>query len=220
MRSFLRVAAFGALLSVGLFSGSALACKGTTTLFRDDFSSEDPAWGLTDPTTAKVADGAMQVTTKAGGYYANLLYQGMNFPGADACIDIVFPATPTKAATQGGFGVWTGRGWDFIYIASDGTAGVQGLQGNNWVTPVPARKAASLKATPGATNTLRIVWAAPPADNAKAAPDPFITIYINDALFIKYKAVPNSNNDRALAIYAVTEGTTYLFKNLAVTQPQ
>ncbi len=140
----------------------------------------------------------------------------MNFPGADACIDIIAPPALGKTPSQGGLGLWTGRGWNFIFITSDGTAGVQGLQDGSWVTPVPTRKFDAIKTAPNAVNQLRAVWKAPPDSNSATAPDPYIMVFINDKPFIKYKAVPNAN--RAVAIYADTEGAVYQFKNLAITQ--
>ena len=215
VKSGLRFSMVGAVFVVAMSTSAALACKGPTTLFRDDFTDEDPAWAL-DHSIGQIADGAMKVTTKPQTYF-DPYYQGMNFPAGDACIDIVSPSTPSKTPTQAGLGLWTSRGWNFIYIASDGTAGVTGLQDNNWVNPVPARKFDGIKLTPGADNQLRVVWSAPPAQNATTPPDQYVQIFINDKLFIKYKTPPNA--DRAIAIYADTEGATYEFKNLVITNP-
>lgn len=209
-----RLAMLGAVISLSLASTSAFACKGATTLFSDVFTDEDPAWAL-DHSIATVEDGAMKVTTAANRIY-DPSYQGMNFPGGDACVDIVNPSTPTKAVTQAGLALWTGRGWNFIYIQSDGQAGVTGLQSNNWINPVPARKFDGINTGAGAVNRLRIVWSAPPADNSNTPPDPYVQVFINDKPFIKYKTVPNQ--DRSLGIYADSEGATYQFKNLIVTQ--
>jgi hypothetical protein len=213
----LRTTVLGAVVCLAMYSSSALACKGPTTLLRDDFTDEDPAWGLTDHTNAQIGGGALKVTSDPGHFF-NLYYQGMNFPAGDACVDIVFPTTPVKNVTQGGLGLWTGRGWDFVFINSDGTAGVQGLQNNDWINPVPARKFDAIKTAPGAVNQLRLVWKAPPASNSTVAPDPYVQIFINDKPFIKYKTVPNPN--RAISIYADTEGAQFEFRNLAVTLSQ
>src|ERR1700722_18623465 len=104
LKSFLRVAALSSLFAIGL-SGSALACKGATTLLRDDFTDEDPAWGIDDHNLATVADGALKMTTQPGHIYY-LFYQGINFPGADACVDIVNPSAADKQQQQAGFGIW------------------------------------------------------------------------------------------------------------------
>ena len=215
LKNLLRFTLFGTIVSLGMSSGSALACKGATLQLRDDFTDEDPAWGLTERNIAQIGNGALTVNTAVNTYFS-LYYQGMNFPAADACVDIVSPTTPVKAVTSAGLGIWTGRGWNYIYINSDGTAGVTGLQDNNWVNPVPVRKFDGIKTGPGAVNTLRLVWSAPPAANATAAPNPYVQIFINDKSFIKYKAIQNA--DRAISVYADTEGSQYLFKNLVITQ--
>jgi len=108
-----------------------------------------------------MGDGALKVQSAVNTYF-NIFYQGMNFAGADACIDIVSPPAPSKTVTQAGMGLWTGRGWNFIYITSDGSAGVTGLQDNSWVNPVPLRKFDGVKTGANAVNQLRLVWTAPP----------------------------------------------------------
>ena len=159
LKTVLRLGAAGAVVALGLLSTSAYACKGATTLFRDDFSEEDPGWGLTEQSQAQIGGGAMKVTVDVGrvNFFA---YQGQNFPGGDACVDIVFPTVATKFS-QGGLGVWNGKYWNFIYIQPDGQAGVSGLQNGYWVNPVPPRKVDAIKTGLGATNQLRVVWKAP-----------------------------------------------------------
>ncbi len=191
----------------------ALACKGSETFLRDDFTEEDPAWNIQN-SNAQISGGALKVRSEPG-HINNLIYQGQNFPGADVCIDIIAPADKPSNQVQGGVGFWNGKGWDLVYIATDGSAGVDGLQAGKWVSPVPNRKFDAIKTTPNATNQLRVTWKAPPPSNSRDAPDPTVTIYINDKQFIKYKVMPNAN--RAISVYAVTDGATYQFKNLVVT---
>lgn len=213
-RLFLSMSAICAVVGFGIAATPAQACKGATSIFRDDFSDEDPAWGLTDQSQGKISGGAFNATTDAGltRFYP---YQGQNFPGADACVDIVFPSTPSRFS-QGGLGFWNGKFWDFVYIQPDGQAGVTGLQDKNWVNPVPARKADSIKTAPGAVNQLRVVWKAPPADNSSVSPDPTVQVFINDKAFIKFKVAPNV--DRSISLFIDTEGLSYQFKNLNITQ--
>jgi len=215
-RGFVRcvMGALGALAIVIAAQTPARACKGATTLFRDDFTDVDPAWGLTDQNQAQIGGGAMSVTTEPN-HYRFFYYQGQNFAAADACVDVVFPTAPSKFS-QGGLGFWNGRFWDFVYIQPDGQAGVTGVQNGFWVNPAPPRRADSIKTTPGAANRLRVVWKAPPEPNANVSTDPTVEVYINDNLFVKFKTPPNL--DRSIAIYADTEGLTYQFKNLIVTQ--
>jgi len=211
----LRVAFLGALSLLAVVSTSALACKGQTSLLRDDFTDEDPAWGLQDMKGVVIADGAMKITADQNSVM-HPIYGGANFPAADACVDIVAPAAFVKDLTFGGFGLWTARGWVFIQINSDATAEVSGVQNNIWLHPVPPRKFDAIKAGPGAVNNLRVVWKGPPEQDSNDPPDPTVTVYINGKLFVKFKTPPNL--DRSLALAAQTNGTTYQFKNLNVTQ--
>ena len=125
------------------------------------------------------------------------MYQGQNFPGADACLDIIAPSGKPSVDIVGGLGLWTGKAWNFVYIATDGTAGVSGLQDGNWTSPVPNRKFDGIKTTPNAVNQLRGTWKEPPPSTSKAAPDPTVTIFINDKQFIKFKATPNADSSRS-----------------------
>jgi hypothetical protein len=201
------------VLSAVVASSPALACKGAQTLLRDDFTDEDPAWNIQD-NSAQIGGGVLKVKTDPG-KILNLMYQGQNFPAADACIDIIAPAGKPASDIQGGLGFWTGRSWDFIYIATDGSAGVAGLQDGGWTAPVPNRKFDGIKTTPNAVNQLRVIWKGPPPPNSKDAPDPSVTVFINDKQFIKFKAVPNTN--RALSIFTTSENGVYQYKNLVVT---
>jgi len=202
----------GVLCAV-VVSSPALACKGAQTLLRDDFTDEDPAWNIQD-NSAQIGGGVLKIKTDPGKIF-NLMYQGQNFPAADACIDIIAPTGKPASDIQGGLGLWTGRSWDFIYIATDGSAGVAGLQDGSWTAPVPNRKFDGIKTTPNAVNQLRVTWKAPPPANSKDAPDPSVTVFINDKQFIKFKIVPNAN--RSLSIYTTSEGGVYQYKNLVVT---
>jgi hypothetical protein len=213
-RVLLGAAMMGALLT--LAGTPALACKGAETLLRDDFTQEDPAWNIEATNNAATIGNGVLTLKSDVGHFQNLQYQGLNFADADACIDMIAPAGKPSPDVQGGLGIWTGKAWDYIYVTTDGNAGVAGLQDGSWTNPVPMRKSDAIKTAPEAVNTLRVVWHAPPAQNSKAAPDPFVTVFINDKQFIKFKATPNS--DRTVSVYAETGGGLYQFKNLAITQ--
>jgi hypothetical protein len=202
-----------ALLALVVAANPAVACKGSEILLRDDFTDEDPAWNIQD-TGAQIGGGVLKVKSESGKIY-NLMYQGQNFPGADVCIDIIAPSGKPSPDIQGGLGLWTGKAWNFVNIATDGSAGVDGLQDSNWTSPVPKRKFDGIKTTPNTANQLRVTWKAPPPSNSKAAPDPTVTIFINDKQFIKYKVTPNSN--RSISIFTTSDGAVYQYKNLVVT---
>ena len=205
----------GALLALTLAASPALACKGAETLLRDDFTDVDPAWSVETDSGASIGNGVLSLKSDVG-HFQNLMYQGMNFPEADLCVTLVAPNGKPSPDTQGGVGIWTGKAWNYIYITTDGQAGVAGLQNGSWTNPVPLRKVDSIKTGADAANTLRVVWHAPPDSNSKTPPDPGVTVYINDKQFIKFKAPPNG--DRTVSLYAETGGGTYQFKNLDITQ--
>jgi hypothetical protein len=191
----------------------AVACKGSETLLRDDFTDEDPAWNISD-SNAQIGGGVLKLKSDLG-KMRNLWYRGQNFPGADVCIDIIAPSGKPSADIQAGLGLSTRKGWNYVYVATDGSAGVDSLQSGDWVSPVPNRKFDGIKTIPGAVNQLRVTWKAAPPSNSKDAPDPTVTIFINDKQFIKYKVTPNS--DRSIGIYVSSGGAVYQFKNLVVT---
>lgn len=213
--SGIRVAVLGAVVGLSLSSGAAFACKGTQTLLRDDFTDVDPAWSNVDGSAVTIANGALTIHSDAG-KFAYSQYGGLEFPGADACVTVVGPAAASKQVTQGGIGFFTGVAWLIAYVQSDGTAGVEGLQNGHWINPVPARKADGIKTGVGAANQIRLVWKAPPDDSGNQTVDPFVQMYINDKPFAKFKAQPNANRD--IMLYAQTEGGSYDFKDLAITQ--
>mgnify|MGYP000913353609 CR=1 FL=1 len=74
----------------------------------------------------------------------------------------------------------------------------------------------AIKTGTDAVNQLRVVWKAPPRSNSTEAPDPNVTVFINDKQFIRFKAPPNDN--RQIGIYAAANGGTFQFKNLHITE--
>jgi len=204
----------GVFFAMAAMMGPALACKGVETVLRDDFTDQDPAWDVSN-VDVQIGGGVLKQTAQAG-RIANVRYAGMSFPGGDACVDITMPDSPGENV-RAGLGLWTGKGWDFVIISPDGTAGVDRLVGDDWLSPVPNRKFDGVKTGPGAVNRLRITWKAPPGDAAKTAPDPTVTVYINDKQFIRYKVAPNANRLISTYVDGAGSGATFLFKNLVVT---
>jgi hypothetical protein len=192
----------------------ALACKGANSLLRDDFTDEDPAWGLDDP-LIKIGGGAMTMKSDPGKINF-LLYQGQNFPAADACVDMISPVSKNADVLGGLFFATADGKYNIAWVSvAGGTAGVTGLSSSGWTNPVPGRKFDGIKTAPNAVNTIRLTWKGPPPPNSQTAPDPTVTMYVNDKQFIKFKAPPNA--DRLIGLYAQSEGGTFQFKNLSVT---
>jgi len=209
----------GALFAIAVASTPVLACKGATSLLRDDFTDVDPAWDeyFTDKPSFKVGGGKVEAKSEPG-YFNVLLYQGNFFAAGDACVTITGPGAVRDPAN-----IWAGMvlqaedgAWYMPSINLDGTAGVTRVTGDGWLNPVPARKFDGIKSGPNAVNVLRVVWKAPPAKGSKDPADPTVAMFINDKPFINFKMNPNSNRQFGLAIGS--EGNTYQFSNLAITK--
>jgi hypothetical protein len=207
-----------AVFAIVVASSPALACKGATSLLRDNFTDVDPAWQdvFTQHGNFQIGGGKVVVRTDPG-YIDILLYQGDFYPAGDACVTITNPG-PVRDPS----GIWAGMTLQaedgslyFPQINLDGTAGVQRLS-TDWLNPVPPRKFAAIKTAPNAVNVLRVVWKAPPPRGSNTPPDPSVTMFINDQQFITFKAQPNAN--RLFGLAAATEGNTYQFTNLAITR--
>lgn len=199
-------------------AGPALACKGATSLLRDDFSELDPAWNLvfTDAPALSVNGGKLQLKSNPSNLGV-VTYEGDFFPAADACVTITSPSVRDPADLWAGLLLVMGDGsWMIPRIHLDGTASVTRASGTGWLNPVPARKFAAVKTGANATNTLRVVWSGPPPRGSTAAADSNVSFFINDQAFIKFKATPNA--DRKIGLSTVSEGNTFQFSNLAITQ--
>ena len=205
----------GALLIAGVAS-PALACKGTDSLLRDEFTEADPSWNVWWPDTSSfdIADGKVAAKVDPG-YWAVMMYDGDFFPAADACIDITIPAVGDPTT------VWAGltfldekyANW-IVYLTPDGKAGVAKVTNDGWLYPVKAKAYDSIKQEEA--NTLRVVWSGPPAAGSTEAADPTVQVFVNDEALFKFKVKPNANRQVGVAIQ--TEGETVEFSNLAITR--
>ena len=203
-----------AAMFVAAVASPALACKGTDSLLRDDFTEVDPAWSpwWTDISSWDIADGKAAVKSDPG-YAAIMRYEGDFFPAADACIDITIPDVRDPS------NVWAGLFFSdasyaeyIVYLTPDGKAGVFKLTNAGWLSPVPAKAFDSVKA--GEANTLRVVWSGPPTGTAPA--DSTVQVFINDQPAFKFKVKPNDN--RQIGLAGQTQGDTIELTNLSITQ--
>jgi hypothetical protein len=193
-----------AVLAVAV-SGPALACKGPTLIFSDDFKTADPSW-VQDAGTLNIGSGKLTLTAAAGNY-ASADYEGFFVNSGDACVDVVYPSV--KDPSQGGvagimFGYTDYNDFYAFVVRGDGQAGIFRLQNGGWLTPVPMRAAQGLKTGANAVNTFRVTW-----KNTDGA------AYINDQLFINFKIQPFTNG--TFGIYSEPEGNTFTFSNVKVT---
>jgi hypothetical protein len=205
-------------LLVALFvvavASPALACKGTESLLRDEFTEVDPSWNPWWPDTASfdIADGKVAAKAEPG-YAGIMMYEGDFFPAADACVDITMPDVRDPTYVWAGFNFQDANWANYlVYITPDGQAGVKKLTNDGWLNPVRAKAYDSIK--PGETNTLRLVWSGPATGTAAA--DPTVQVFINDEPAFKFKVKPNGNRQIGLAVD--TEGDTIEFTNLSITR--
>jgi hypothetical protein len=205
----------GALLIAGVAS-PALACKGTDSLLRDEFTEADPSWNVWWPDTSSfdIADGKVAAKVDPG-YWAVMMYDGDFFPAADACIDIAFPEVRDPSQVWAGLTFYDEKyaNW-IVYLTPDGQAGVAKVTNDGWLYPVKVKAYDSIKQ--GEANTLRAVWSGPPAAGSTEAADPTVQVFINDQPVFKFKVKPNGNRQVGLAIQ--TQGDTVEFSNLAITR--
>jgi hypothetical protein len=201
----------GLVAVLALCSGPALACKGPTTIFSDNFQTLDPAWSAAvgDPT---VSGGHAQLSAQSGGYLNFLAYEGAFIDTGDFCVDVVAPTLQDTTTGEGGimFGLDSGGNFYAFVVEEDGKARITRYQNGGWLTPVSERAAPSLKTGPSVTNTLRVTWKGTSA-----------SAYINDTLFVTF-AVPAFQNTM-IGLYMENDtaagGPTivYQFANLDIT---
>jgi hypothetical protein len=207
-----------AVFAFAMAASPAFACKGATSLLRDDFTDTDPAWNVVWPDGSSFQIGGGKLEAKANpGKWGEMTYEGNFFGAADACIDIVGPSVRDPANMWAGLLFESGDGaWYIPSINLNGTVGVYRVTGDGWLNPVPPRKFAGLKSGADAKNTLRVVWKGPPARGSTAPPDQTVQLFINDQEFIKFKVPPNAN--RKIGIAVQSEGNVFQLSNLSVTR--
>ena len=204
-----------AAMFVAAVASPALACKGTESLLRDEFTEADPAWNNWWPDTSAfdIGDGKIAASVEPN-YWGAMWYEGDYFPAADACIDITLPDVRDPSNVWAGLIFWSGDANYIVYLTPDGKAGVWRQSNDGWLNPVRAKAYDAIKA--GETNSLRVVWSAPPPAGSTEAANPTIQVSINDEPVFKFKVKPNSNRQVGLAIQS--DGDTFEFSNLSITR--
>ena len=193
------------LVAMAAASSPALACKGPTLLFTDDFKTPDPAWqAYGDWIQFGIDGGKAQLKSKPGSF-ALATYQGFFLDSADACVDVISPDVKDPASVNGGL-MFGGVGNDFyvFFIRPNGHAAVFRNQNNGWLTPVPDKMADGAKTGSNAINTLRVTW-----KNLAAQ------LYVNDKPFTTMKTLPIVNGK--FGLYAEPEASIVQFANMKIT---
>ncbi len=203
-----------ALLVAAAFTTSpALACMGSTVLVSENFQKPDAAWGAATGTIVTIAGGYLQITPGQGDWAVSA-YGGKYLDSADACIDVLSPATidPSGAAVGLVFGA-DSTGFFMFQFSEDGSASVARYSragDGAFAYPVPSANAKTLKPGPNVSNTLRVTWNA-----GKGA------AYINGQIFSPF-VIAQPLQNTLMGLFTVgdasaTAGATWKFNNLKVT---
>lgn len=201
-----------ALASAAILAGAtnaSLACKGSTVLFKDDFSKVNKAWGGT--TNGFSISAGKMLGQSQQGYVAWAIYNAKFFPDADFCADIIMPQASDTQDKWAGLTIVVPDGVYWAHITLDGGAGVEEATQGSWLSPIPVAPNDAVKTDPGAVNTLRLVW---------KSSDPSVSFYVNDKLIDAFDG-PNSKA-RKIGLGFQTNGdpqSVFTVKNVVVTKP-
>jgi hypothetical protein len=194
------------LIALAAACGPALACKGPTLLFSDNFQTVDPAWN-SQFGTLNIGGGKVQMSSDAGNI-ALVLYQGAFFDSGDACVDITATGVTDPTMVRGGivFGATDSSNFYIFMLQANGQATIERMQNGGWLTPVPTRAAPGAKAGVAAVNTLRLTWKGTDA-----------SAYVNDQLFINFKIQPFTNGMFGFEAEGDVSGYNVSFSNVKIT---
>jgi hypothetical protein len=195
--------ATGLLLAMAVASGPALACKGPSVIFADNFINTDPAWyGQLD-----VAGG--HASLPAGPKEHGLaFYGGKKIDSGDACIDMLGPTTTSAGGLV--FGFTDVDNYYLFLLIDNNAAGIFLHQNGAWLTPAQPRTAIGARNGANAMNALRVTWKGTA-----------VATYINDQPFITLN-IPQPFQNSFVGLYAEDQassgpGVNFQFSNLKVT---
>lgn len=207
----------------------AMACKGPTTIFQDDFKTANTDWhgtmavvnGHAEVTATPFYDGGTFVNSTFGGAF----YGGKHIDSGDACVDMVGPqvSDPTTAAAGIMFGFTDIFSRWVFFAREDGQAALfhvlpffdtGGAEAQ--LIPIAYQPTATLKRGGGVTNTLRVTW------NGTGG-----ATFINDQPFWAFK-IPQPLHNTFVGLYvgpgfpmtyvpSESVPMTYQFSNLKIT---
>jgi hypothetical protein len=193
-------------LALSAGTGEAIACQGSTTLFEDDFSFADPAWGGYDGTV--IENGALTINLDPDIWYA-LENQAGFYDAFDFCVDVVQRHDDPSQA-WGSILFW-GIDYDNFYtfdVATNGFVRVSRLQNGRWLTPVGWTETTGV-VNPGIlTNQLRVV-----------AKGNVATVYVNGTEVAKFRGQPPEGGG-LIGVFGYSppaSGASYEFRNFVVT---
>jgi len=197
----------GVILAAGLAATPALACKGKTVVFEDNFKDADPAWASGEGFA--IDFGQAKIAVKPNGGLTSL-YGGSLFADVDMCVDVTIPEAKQPTYTAGGIVFWAQDYGNYygLFIDAAGDASVIRLQNGKWLYPVSWRKTDAVKPGAGQVNTLRVVLKGNTG-----------TAYINDKQFTLFKGMPPANGSQ-FGLHGESEAdrtNTWSFSNVKIT---
>jgi hypothetical protein len=195
----------GVLLALSLASSPALACKGTTTTFSDEFTTEEPSWQALYGEFS-VANGHAQLKSDPN-TIALVVNTGDYFDGGELCVDVIAPDYRAGGIQVGGlvFGLKDDANYFAVWVSpADGLVGVVAKKKGEWVMPVPGRRNEAIKKESGAANQLRVSWKSSRA-----------VVYVNDKQFAAFAMPPMKNAH--FGMWAQTEGNTWQYDRFKIT---
>jgi Domain of Unknown Function (DUF1080) len=203
-------AAIALVILLLVATGSALACQGKASLFQDDFTTMDPAWG--PPTAQKwVKDGKFILQPELGTAFT-VQNRASLFEDMDLCIKVRL--AQGSDLEQGGGLVFWAQGLEDYYallVAPSGDFMVRRRANGRWLYPVPRQEHAAIKRGLGQWNHLRIVTQGNQA-----------TLYINDTAVVTFKAqLPQKDNFLGLqAVSPEASPNVWEFAALRITSAE
>jgi hypothetical protein len=197
------------LMSVG--AGAALACKGSTVLYEDNFQTFDPTWGISSE-NIYVENGALIISPSADRIWS-ALNQTNVYTDMDFCVTYTMVQGANVNNSFGGVVFW---GYDTqnyytLDLTNDGYLQVSRKVGNRWLSPVSWRQSATIKAGLGQPNLIRVVTK---GNNA--------TIYINDQEAVSFTGQPPEGGGviGLTGTSAADDRGVFRYQGLKITLPE
>ena len=152
-------AACGLALALSLGGmAPALACKGPTTLFTDDFREVDESWGVEGDSVT--VDGGRVVIKADPNTMYKLLYSGTQFENMDYCVTVRMPNN-TPEDTRGSMAgmVFWAQDYSNLFafeISVDGRVALERLSKGKWTNVLDWRKPDGVLVGPSSKNVLQV----------------------------------------------------------------
>lgn len=162
------------------FAGDAIACKGPTVLFDEDFSTFDRTWG--EPTENFQIQGG-KATVKPPPNQAQWRFNpAFAFDDSDVCLTVTSIETSNPAESSAGIVFWAkDRANSYVFaIASNGFYVVQRMIAEKWAAAtIPWTKSDAIAVGQGKPNVLRVT-----------TKGQTVTLFINDTQVARFRAQP------------------------------